>query len=150
MNGMKEWHVGNHVFRREEADLLWCTYKGPTRASDIERFVTVAREMAANDRVFVVSDIRQSTIEKDARELLSQSLRPEWLQGLVYVGADALQKAIVKAMMIALYFTGKCKVDIEFAQSEQEARDIIARTRQGQRGSLGGAAGASVGPSKHV
>ena len=148
MNGMKEWTVGTHVFRREEPDLLWCTYKGPTRASDIERFVTIARDMAANDRVFVVSDIRLSTIEKDARELLSQSLRPEWLEGLVYVGADALQKAIVKAMMIALYFTGKCKVNIEFAQSEQEARDIIARSRQAQQSALASAASAAASASK--
>ncbi|MDC0712472.1 hypothetical protein POL68_28680 [Stigmatella sp. ncwal1] len=149
MNVLKEWTVGTHHFRREAPDLLWCTYKGPTRASDIERFVTVAREMAANDRVFVVSDIRLSTIEKDARELLSQSLRPEWLRGLVYVGADALQKAVVKAMMIALYFTGKCKVDIEFARSEEEARDIISRIRQAQSSPPDLSSSTSSGQSKN-
>ncbi len=130
MNEIQEWNFGTHCAQWEAPDLLRVTFRGPTRAEDVDAMIAVVRELAAKQPIFVISDISRSTIDKAARERFSQTMKAEWFHGLVYVGADALQRAITKAIVIALYFTGKWRVDIEFADSEQEALGIISRIRR--------------------
>jgi hypothetical protein len=130
MSELQQWTFGTHSAQWESPDLLRVTFRGPTRAQDVDEMIAVVRELAAQQPIFVISDISRSTIDKAARERFSQTMRAEWFHGLVYVGADALQRAITKAIVIALYFTGKWRVDIEFADSEQEALGIISRLRR--------------------
>jgi hypothetical protein len=130
MNEIQVWTFGTHSAVWESPDLLRVTFRGPTRAEDVDNMIAVVRELAAKQPIFVISDISRSTIDKAARERFSQSMRAEWFHGLVYVGADALQRAITKAIVIALYLTGKWRVDVEFADSEQEALGIISRIRR--------------------
>jgi hypothetical protein len=137
MSLIKEWTFGTHSARWEEPDLLRLTYRGPTHVEDVHRTVEIFQEVAAEQPIFVISDISGSTIDKAARECFTQHLRPEWFHGLIYVGADALQRAITKAIMVALYITGRWKVDMEFAESEEEALRIVSRLRRA-RGVAGG------------
>jgi hypothetical protein len=130
MSLIKEWTFGTHSARWEAPDLLRLTWRGPTRVEDVDNVVAIFQEMAAEQPIFVISDVSQSTIDKAAREHFSASLRAEWFHGLIYVGADALQRAITKAIVIALYFTGKWRVDVEFAETEQEAHQLISRIRR--------------------
>jgi hypothetical protein len=130
MSLIKEWTFGTHSARWEEPDLLRLTWKGPTRVEDVDKVLAILAEVAAERPIFVISDVSQSTIDKAARERFSQSLKAQWFHGLVYVGADALQRAITKAIVIALYLTGKWRVDIEFADSEEEAQGIVSRIRR--------------------
>jgi tRNA uridine 5-carbamoylmethylation protein Kti12 len=130
MSLIKEWTFGTHSARWEEPDLLRLTWKGPTRVEDVDKVLAILAEVAAERPIFVISDVSRSTIDKAAREHMSQSLRAEWFHGLIYVGADALQRAITKAIVIALYFTGKWRVDVEFAATEEEAMHIVSRVRR--------------------
>jgi hypothetical protein len=130
MSLIKEWTFGTHRARWEAPDLLRLTWRGPTRVEDVDSVMAIFREVAVERPIFVISDVSQSTIDKAAREHFSQSLRAEWFHGLIYVGANALQRAITKAIVIALYFTGKWRVDIEFADTEPEALQIISRIRR--------------------
>jgi hypothetical protein len=130
MSSIKEWTFGAHQARWEYSDLLRITCQGPTRVEDVDSILSICEEVAADGPIFVISDVTKSTIDKASRERFTQNLRAEWFHGLVYVGADALQRAIIKAIVIALYFTGKWRVDVEFAQTEEEALQIIARMRR--------------------
>ncbi|HYI00259.1 hypothetical protein [Hyalangium sp.] len=130
MSLINEWTFGTHSARWEEPDLLRLTWRGPTRVEDVDSLVSIVRTVAAERPIFVISDVTESTIDKAARERLSQSLHAQWFHGLIYVGADALQRAITKAIVIALYLTGKWRVDIEFADTEQEALRIVSRIRR--------------------
>lgn len=130
MSLIKEWMFGTHSARWEEPDLLRVTWRGSTRVEDVDSVLAILREVAAERPIFVISDVTRSTIDKAAREHMSQSLRAEWFHGLIYVGADALQRAITKAIVIALYFTGKWRVDVEFAATEEEALQIVSRVRR--------------------
>ena len=130
MSELQHWTFGTHSAQWESPDLLRVTFRGPTRAEDVDEMIAVVRELAAQQPLFVLSDISRSTIDKAARERFSQAMRAEWFHGLVYVGADALQRAITKAIILTLYLTGKWRVDIEFADSEQEALGIISRLRR--------------------
>jgi hypothetical protein len=133
MSVIKEWTFGTHHARRESADLLRFTYQGPTRVEDVDNALAICREMAAEGPIFVISDVSQSFIEKESRERFSQRLRPEWFHGLVYVGADTLQRAIIKAIVVALYLAGDSPVDVEFAETEEEALQIVSRLRWARR-----------------
>jgi hypothetical protein len=130
MSLIKEWTFGTHSARWEAPDQLRLTWRGPTRVEDVDSVVAIFQEVAAQQPIFVISDVSQSTIDKAAREHFSESLRAEWFHGLIYVGANALQRAITKAIVIALYFTGKWRVDVEFAETEQEAHQLISRIRR--------------------
>jgi hypothetical protein len=130
MSLRKEWTFGTHSAHWEAPDLLRLTWRGPTRIEDVDSVLAIFAEAAAERPIFVISDVSRSTIDKQAREHFSENLRPEWFHGLIYVGADALQRAITKAIVIALYFTGKWRVDIEFADTEVEALGIVSRIRR--------------------
>lgn len=130
MSLIKEWTFGTHSARWEEPDLLRVKWQGPTRVGDVDSVLAILQEVAAERPIFVISDVTRSTIDKAAREHLSQNLRAQWFHGLIYVGADALQRAITKAIVIALYFTGKWRVDVEFAATEEEALHIVSRVRR--------------------
>lgn len=141
MSLIKEWTFGAHSARWEEPDLLRLTWHGPTRVEDVDRVLAILAEVAAERPIFVISDVSRSTIDKAAREHMSQSLRAEWFHGLIYVGADALQRAITKAIVIALYFTGKWRVDVEFAATEEEALEIVSRVRRARGADAPGSGG---------
>jgi hypothetical protein len=130
MSLIKEWTFGAHSARWEEPDLLRVRWRGPTRVEDVDSVVAILQEVASQRPIFVISDVTRSTIDKAARDRMSQSLRAEWFHGLIYVGADALQRAITKAIVIALYFTGKWRVDVEFAGTEEDALQIVSRIRR--------------------
>jgi hypothetical protein len=130
MSLIKEWTFGTHSARWVEPDLLRVKWQGPTRVEDVNSVLAILEEVASERPIFVVSDVSRSTIDKAAREHMSQHLRAEWFHGLIYVGADALQRAITKAIVIALYFTGKWRVDVEFAATEEEALHIVSRVRR--------------------
>ena len=144
MSLIKEWTFGAHSARWEEPDLLRVKWQGPTRVEDVDSVLAILEEVASERPIFVISDVTRSTIDKAAREHMSQSLRAEWFHGLIYVGADALQRAITKAIVIALYFTGKWRVDVEFAATEEEALHIVQRVRRA-RGAEGPAQGSTAG-----
>jgi hypothetical protein len=136
MSLIKEWTFGTHSARWEEPDLLRVKWQGPTRVQDADCVLAILEEVAAERPIFVISDVSKSTIDKAAREHLSQGLRAQWFHGLIYVGADALQRAITKAIVIALYFTGKWRVDVEFAATEEEALHIVSRVRRARGAEL--------------
>ncbi len=110
--------------------MLHVTYRGPIRVEDVDSLAAVWREVAAERPVFVASYLAGSTIDREAREHFSRSLRAEWFHGLIYVGADPLQRAITKAIVIGLYFDSHWRVDVEFVRTEQEAQRVIARLRR--------------------
>ncbi len=143
MSLIKEWTFGTHTARWEEPDLLRVKWQGPTRVEDVDSVLAILGEVAAERPIFVISDVSHSTIDKAARERMSQSLRAEWFHGLIYVGADALQRAITKAIVIALYFTGKWRVDVEFAATEEEALHIVKRVRRARGVDVSSSGGAT-------
>lgn len=130
MSATKEWTFGTHHARWEHPDLLRVTFRGPTRVEDVDSLFAIYRELVAERPIFVIADISRSTIDKAARERFSHTIRAEWFHGLIYVGADALQRAITKAIVLALYLAGNWRVDVEFAETDEEALGIISRIRR--------------------
>jgi hypothetical protein len=125
----REWQFGTHRAHFEEPDLLVMKFNGPSKLEDSKKVLEICKEVSARGPVYVISDVSTATIEKDSRELLVAQAKAEWFRGHVYLGTGPLQRAGAKALMLALYFTGKWTVDVDFADSERDARDLIAKKR---------------------
>ncbi|QAT82088.1 hypothetical protein EJ065_0481 [Corallococcus coralloides] len=129
MANHREWEFGAHRAYFEEPDLLVLKFNGPSKMEDSKKVLEICQEASKNGPVFVISDVSTSSIDKDSRELLVAQAKAEWFRGHVYLGTGPLQRAGAKALMLALYFTGKWTVDVDFADSEKDARDLIAKKR---------------------
>ncbi|RKH05546.1 hypothetical protein D7Y13_24670 [Corallococcus praedator] len=129
MANRREWNFGAHHAHFEEPDLLVMKFNGPSKLEDCQKVLEVYQEVASTQPVFLISDVSNSLLEKEARELLVAHSKEEWFRGHIYVGTGARQLAGAKALMLALYFTGRWMVEVDFADSERDARDLVARKR---------------------
>jgi hypothetical protein len=130
MTTHREWTFGEHTARFEPPDLVVAKFKGATNLQDAKRATEIYREVAAKGQFFLIVDVSESEIDKQAREHLTQNVRTEWLLGVVYVGAGFVQKAATKAIALAFYASGKTTVDFLFANTPEEARALYARKKK--------------------
>lgn len=125
-----EWKFGAaHRAHFEQPDILHFNFSGPTAFEDAKRTVEICREVGSVRPFFLIIDAADSTIEAPSRSHIVQNLKPEWFQGIIYTGLGFVQRAMAKALVVALFFT-KWNVGIDFVATEQEARAIIERKRQ--------------------
>jgi hypothetical protein len=129
MTESREWTFGDHRARFEAPDVVVMLLSGPTRLEDAQRIVDIYREVGSRQPLFGISHVANTSFDKDVRAYFAQHARAEWFRGIVVIGAGFVQRAAVKAVTMALYFTGKWKADIEFADSEEAARALIERKR---------------------
>jgi hypothetical protein len=126
-----EWEYGAaHRAYFEEPDILHFKFSGPTTFEDAKRTVEICREVGAVRPFFLIIDAADSTIDANSRGYIVQNLEPEWFQGIIYTGLGFVQRAMAKALVVALYFT-RWNVGIDFVATEQDARAIIHRKRGG-------------------
>jgi hypothetical protein len=125
----REWMFGTNRVRFEPPNLVVAKFVGTTALEDARRTIQVYKEVGSEQPFFLIADISESSIDKPARDYLTQNVRPEWLLGVVYVGAGLVQKAATKAMAIAIYVTGKSNLEFLFADTEAQARALYERKR---------------------
>lgn len=130
MTAQREWTFGTNRVCFEPPDLVVASFVGHTGLEEARRLIHIYKELGTQRPFFLIVDVAESTIDKAARDYLTQNLRLEWLLGVVYVGAGLVQKAATKAMALAVYFTGKSNLDFLFAQTEAEARALYERKRR--------------------
>jgi hypothetical protein len=126
-----EWTYGAaHRAYLEQPDVLHFKFSGPTTFEDAKRTVEICKEVAAVQPFFLVIDAADSTIDAHSRGYIVQNLKPEWFRGIIYTGLGFVQRAMAKALAVALFFT-RWNVGIDFVATELEARAIIQRKRGG-------------------
>jgi hypothetical protein len=127
MTAPREWAFGTHRATFEPPDLVVAWFHGTCRLEDAQRAIDIYREVGSQQPFFLIVDTTYATLDKEARDYLTQNVRPEWLLGVVYVGAGLVQRAVTKALAIALSATGKWTIDFLFARTLEEARTLYAR-----------------------
>ncbi|HSP81541.1 MAG TPA: STAS/SEC14 domain-containing protein [Myxococcaceae bacterium] len=130
MTARREWTFGNNRVDFEPPDLVVARFNGAMNLEEAERTIEIYRELGTRGPFFLISDVSDASMDKEAREYLTQNVRTEWLLGVVYVGAGLVQKAATKAMTFAVYLTGGANMDFLFASTEEEARALYERKRQ--------------------
>ncbi|NMO17658.1 STAS/SEC14 domain-containing protein [Pyxidicoccus fallax] len=130
MGARKEWKFGAHVARLEQSDVLVVSFSGPTSFDEARRSVEICEELGSLQPFYLVMDVSDSTIDTKSREYISRNLKAEWFHGILYVGLGLAQRAMAKAILLALYFTGKWSVEVDFVPTEQAAHALILRRRE--------------------
>ncbi len=130
MTAQREWTFGNNQVDFEPPDLVVARFNGAMNLEEAERTIEIYRDLGTREPFFLISNVSDSSMEKEAREYLTQNMRTEWLLGVVYVGAGLVQKAATKAMTFAVSLTGGTNMDFLFAGTEEEARALYERKRQ--------------------
>jgi hypothetical protein len=129
MGVQTEWKFGAHAARLEPPDVLVVRFRGPTSFEEAKRSVEICQEVGSRRPFYLVMDVSDSTIEPKSREYISRSLKAEWFHGILYVGLGLAQRAMAKAILLALYFTGKWSVEVDFVSTAEEAHALILRKR---------------------
>ncbi len=125
----ESWTFGTHQARFEPPDILWVKFVGPTRVVDAYRMVDICRPLFERGPLYWVGEVAESSIEADARQVLVQNIKWEVFPLGIMVGAGFVQRAMSKAMALALLFMGKTGPRLEFASTLEQARQIIERDR---------------------
>jgi hypothetical protein len=133
MAAQTQWSFGAHAAHFEQPDILVVKFKGATSFEEAKHSVDICQELGGRQPFYLIMDVSDSTIDPKSREYISRSLKPEWFHGIIYVGLGMAQRAMAKAILLALYFTGKWNVPVDFVPTEDAARALILRKReQGQ------------------
>ena len=130
MAAQREWTFGTNRVCFEPPDLVVVRFVGHTGPEEARSLIHIYKELGTQQPFFLIADITESTIDKAAREYLTQHLRLEWLLGVVYVGAGLVQKVATRLMAFAISVAGRSSLDFLFAQTEAEARALYERKCQ--------------------
>ncbi len=133
----REWQVGPHRAHFEDPDVLIVRMSGPTSLENARGLVEVYREVGTRQPMFCVLNVKDSPVSADARKYFTQQLRSEWYHAIIFVGAGVLERAMGKAMTVAFYFTNKWTAEFLYADTEEQARGLIAQARAKQPGKKG-------------
>jgi hypothetical protein len=132
MTAQREWTFGTIRVSFEPPELVVAKFLGPTTGLEEARsLVHLYRELGSQRPFFLIVDMAGATLDKAARDYLTQHLRLEWLLGVVYVGAGLVQKVVTRLMAFAVSLAaGKSSLDFLFAQTEAKARALYERKRR--------------------
>ncbi len=131
MAAQREWTFGTIRVSFEPPELVVAKFVGPTTGLEEARsLVHLYKELGSQRPFFLIVDMAGSTLDKAAREYLTQHLRLEWLLGVVYVGAGLVQKVATRVMAFAVSVAGRSSLDFLFAQTEAKARALYERKRR--------------------
>ncbi len=125
----REWQVGPHRAHFEEPDVLIVRMNGPTNLEHARGLVEVYREVGTRQPMFSVLNVKDSPVNAAARKYFTQQLRTEWYHAIIFVGAGVVERAMGKAMTVALYFAGKWTAEFLYADTEEQAHELIAKVR---------------------
>lgn len=125
----REWTIGRHQVWLEPPDVLVVKYDGDVHLADAQRVMEIFREVSAQTPFHAMVHFGGATLHKDARDHMVQQARAEWFKGVIGVGGNMVQRAVSKAMMVALYITGKWTIESDFVETEEQARAALTRQR---------------------
>jgi hypothetical protein len=134
MKERREWRIRDNTLHFELPDILWAEFRGTTTLEDAIPLVALYRELGTSRPFFLVADMKEAdTPDPEGRRYLSEQARPEWVLGIVYIGARLVQKAAAKGIFLAAQLTGNADASglskVHFVSTPAEAYELVARLR---------------------
>jgi len=129
MTQQRQWAFGVCRARFEEPDLLLLHYGGLTGLEDARRTIELYREVGTERPFFALIDIARASLTPEAWDCLAREGRPEWFRGIIFIRAGVVQKAVTKALGLALQAVGKWTLSFHFVDTEEAARALADTLR---------------------
>lgn len=129
------WTIGSNTLHFEPPDILWGEFQGESTLEEARHLVALYREMSGSGPFFLVGDLKPgATLDAESRRYISEHAPPEWVQGIIYIGARLAQKALAKGIMLAAHLTGRAEQSAEakvhFVSTKAQAYELIVRLRE--------------------
>lgn len=125
----REWVFGKHKALLEGPDVLVVKMGGPVGGDDAKALINIYQELATSQPFFAVMEVAGFSANADARKVFTTELRQEWFRAMIFVGASMVERAVTKAMTVALYLAGKWRMDFLYTDTTDQARMTIAQIR---------------------
>ncbi|TSC23206.1 STAS/SEC14 domain-containing protein [Corallococcus sp. Z5C101001] len=130
---LREWVFGTQRVSLESSDILWTKVRGSFSETDVRELVDVFHDLEAgpDKRLYLVVDLSSSEgLSVAPRKYLAEHVRPTWFRGVVFFGAKRTHREVLRALVVALQFSGDTKLDAEFVDSEAQARAWLEAHRR--------------------
>ena len=102
MPAPSDWTIGKHTFRWENPDLLWITFAGDNSLEEAREMVALYRSLGERQPYFILADTAGAgTLESEARRHLSENMRPEWFQGIIFYNTRLVHRALARGLVFA-------------------------------------------------
>jgi hypothetical protein len=139
MESQREWRLGANVLRFEPPDILWAEFHGDLSLAEAACLVELYEELGRSRAFFLVADVTNAPpLSEELRRYISDKTRPEWVHGIIYVGARLTQKAIARGIFLAYWLTGRADKSelskVHFVSTKSQASELIARLRAQYQG----------------
>ncbi len=126
----EKWTFNAHEAHFEPPDVVWIKWHGKTELEDVRWAANLYRQLAtARGPLYIASDVRDASISADARNYIAREAKPEWFRVALYMGAGLPQRAMGKAINLALMLLGKPTVEMVFVDDVVQMREWIERRR---------------------
>ncbi len=132
----EKWTFHAHEAWFDPPDTVWITFHGRTELEDVQWAAGLFRQLAERGGpIFISSDVRDSSIGAEARNYIVRETRPEWIRAALYIGSGLAQRAMGKAINLALILMGKRPVEMVWVDDTRQAQEWIekAHARAGGR-----------------
>jgi hypothetical protein len=124
----EKWTHNAHEARFDPPDTVWITFHGRTELEDVRWTADLFRQLAEKaGPLIVASDVRDSSITPEAREFIVGETKPSWIRAALYIGTPLPQRAMGKAINLALILMGKRPLEMVFVDDAGQAREWIER-----------------------
>ncbi|QRN95827.1 hypothetical protein JRI60_43420 [Archangium violaceum] len=130
----REWTIGNNALRFEPPDLLWAEFRGALSLEGATRLVALYRELGESRPFFMVAEMQAAEpLDPETGRYISEHVRTEWIQGIVYIGARLVHKALARGIVLASQLTEMADVNvlakIHFVSTREQAHALLAQLR---------------------
>ncbi|RKH05013.1 STAS/SEC14 domain-containing protein [Corallococcus praedator] len=124
----------------ESSDVLWATIRGTFSEEEVHQLMGVLQELHAQlgGPFYLVVDLGSSmgpmtdgtALPLAPRKYLAEHVRPEWFRAVVFFGGKRSQREVLRALVVALQFTGRTRLNACFLETRKEAREWLDAHRE--------------------
>ena len=136
MLGPSHWTIGRHTFRWEAPDLLWVKLDGDCTLEQAREMVGIYGSLGEQRAYFILADASSAgALEPEARRHMSERMRPEWFQGVVFYNTRLLHRAMARGLILAaelLHATPGNSImreRLHFVANQHQSHDLLAQLR---------------------
>ncbi|MBM7116524.1 hypothetical protein [Archangium primigenium] len=135
MDGPGAWTIGRHTFRWEDPHILWVTLVGDNDLEEARQMASLYRALGERAPFYILADSSAAGgMQQEARRHLSEHLRSQWFQGVIFYNTRLLHRAMARGLILAgeLFhaYPGGVSVmrgRLHFVDTQDEAQALVAR-----------------------
>ncbi|WP_257452087.1 hypothetical protein [Archangium lipolyticum] len=130
----REWTIDSNTLHFEPPDVLWVEFRGVLTLQGATRIVDIYRELGESRPFFMMADMTEAEpLDPETGRYISEHVRSQWLQGIVYIGARLVHKALARGIVLAAHLTEltdeSALAKIHFVSTKDQAQELLFQLR---------------------